>query len=78
MIRSVLELAVPVWHPGLSLGDSKKIERVQKCALSIILRTHLQNYEDTLKYLKIDTLVKRREKLCLKFALKLDKDPNFS
>ena len=32
-IRSVLELAVPVWSPGLTQEDSYSIERVQKSAL---------------------------------------------
>ena len=31
-IRSVLELAVAVWQPRLTLAENKQIERVQKCA----------------------------------------------
>ena len=38
----------------------------------------MKSYEDTLKDLKLDTLSKRREKLCLKFALKLEKNPKFT
>ena len=34
---SILELAVPVWHPGLTQLDVRKLERVQQCAFSIIL-----------------------------------------
>ena len=29
-VRSVLELAVPVWEPGLTQLESKQIERVQR------------------------------------------------
>ena len=35
-IRSVLELAVPAWHPSLTLEEKIIIERVQKTALHII------------------------------------------
>ena len=31
-VRSVLELAVPVWQPALTQGQSKQIERVQRSA----------------------------------------------
>ena len=36
-VRSVLELAVPVWQPALTQQEIKQIERVQRCALYIIL-----------------------------------------
>ena len=36
--RSVLELAVPVWQPALTQKEFKQIERVQRCALYIILK----------------------------------------
>ena len=36
-VRSILEVAVPVWQPGLTQQELKQIERVQKCALHIIL-----------------------------------------
>ena len=36
-IRSVLELAVPVWHSSITLEERCDIERVQRAALNIIL-----------------------------------------
>ena len=36
-IRSVLELAVPVWHSSLTQSNISDIERVQKTSLHIIL-----------------------------------------
>ena len=36
-VRSLLELAVPVWHSGLNKLQSAQIERVQKTAFRIIL-----------------------------------------
>ena len=35
-VRSILEYAAPVWHPGLTETESNKIERIQKCALAQI------------------------------------------
>ena len=36
VIRSVLEYACPVWHPGLTQKQDKDIERVQKRSLKLI------------------------------------------
>ena len=36
-IRSIMEQAVPVWEPGLTKGECEQIERVQKCAIYIIM-----------------------------------------
>ena len=79
-VRSVLELAVPAWHPGLTLADSLDIERVQKAAMHIILGTKYNSYSSALKTLELDSLADRREALCLKFgkkALKHDKHSNW-
>ena len=74
-IRSVLELAVPAWHSGLTIAQSEDIERVQKVAVSIILSnfengTSQYSYNSALVILNIDHLSTRRENLCLKFARK--------
>ena len=65
---SVLELAVPVWSPGLTKDEVKQIERVQKVALHIILGNNYINYPHALGILDIESLSTRREALCLKFA----------
>ena len=44
-IRSILELAVPVWHSGLTIKHSRDIERIQKVALYIILGENFINYD---------------------------------
>ena len=77
-IRSILEYAVPVWHPGLTGEDRLDIERVQKSALSIILGQNYKSYRAALKTLNIETLFQRRQKLCGKFAKKTLKHPKFS
>ena len=74
-IRSVVELAVPAWHSGLTLAQTADIERVQKVALSIILGTFRTGrkrvpYEWTLSTLDVEPLKKRRDMLCKTFAKK--------
>ena len=46
------------------------LERIQKAAVSIILNKSSNNYEDALEKINLQTLEKRREDLCLKFAKK--------
>ena len=74
-IRSLLELAVPAWHSGLTLKQSVDIERVHRVALAIILsdvatgKSEL-NYDMAMVVLEIEPLEVRRQKLCLSFAKK--------
>ena len=75
-VRSLLELAVPVWHSGLTRKQSKNIERIQKISFRIILGPQYINYKQACKYLSTQTLEERRVKLCLKFARKNLKSEN--
>ena len=36
-VRSLLEIAVPAWHSGLTVDQAQEIERTQKVAMFIIL-----------------------------------------
>ena len=76
-VRSLLELAVPVWHPALTEYDRAQIERVQKTAFSIILGKSYISYSNALEMLEMETLENRRKSLCLKFALKSSAHPTF-
>ena len=69
-VRSVLEYAAVVWHAGLTTKNTSDIERVQKCALAIILGQKYLSYENALNFLGLNRLKIRRESLCLKFAEK--------
>ena len=74
-IRSVLELAVPAWHSGLTQKLSADIERVQKVAVNIILSDHHTglsefSYDMALVVLDLEPLSVRRERLCHTFAKK--------
>ena len=77
-VRSVLELAVPAWHPGLTLSDSLDIERVQKAALHIILGKSYKSYSSALATVQLDSLADRREVLCLNFSKKAAKHEKHS
>ena len=63
-----MEQSAPVWHSSLTKKNTRDLERVQKCALRIILGEKYSDYQNALKVIKLDSLEERREKLCLKFA----------
>ena len=48
--------------------QNSKIERIQKCALSIILGNEYLSYKSALEITKIETLALRRKDQTLKFA----------
>ena len=59
-----------VWHSSLTQENIDDLERVQKSALKIILQDKYRTYKQGLAQLNLETLVDRRENLCLNFALK--------
>ena len=69
-IRSLLEQSAVVWNSSITKGEQLDIERVQKCALRIILKDKYMSYESSLKLCGLETLEFRRNKLLsLSFAL---------
>ena len=77
-VRCLLELAVPAWHGAITLAEQNDIERVQRSVAYIILGDNYLSYKDALKYLGLDSLKNRRDKLCLKFGRKAEKHEKFS
>ena len=69
-VRSIIEQSAVVWHSSLTNKNRKNIERVQKAAVRVIMGKSYKSYKESLKELSLDTLEKRREILCLKFAKK--------
>ena len=69
-IRSILEMAVPVWNSGLTQVQVSAIERVQKTALYVIFDKDYFSYEVACSLAGLDSLDIRRQKLCLNFARK--------
>jgi hypothetical protein len=75
-IRSLLEMAVPVWHSGLTKKQSRDIERVQKTALYIIFGESYLDYNVACTLAELEPLDSRRGQICLKFAKKDFKKEN--
>ena len=63
-IRPLLEYCAPVFHAGLTANQAQQIERVQKRALKIIAG-YDNTYQDLLHKFELESLVGRREKMCL-------------
>ena len=69
-VRSILEMAVPVWEPGLTKEESMQIEMVQNIACYIIMEDEHTSYMNSLKVLGCQTLKERKGEICLKFTKK--------
>ena len=74
--RSILELAVPVWHSGLTRVQTKGIERIKRISFRIILGPAYENYKQACEYLGTQTLEEKSVKLCPNFARKNLKSDN--
>ena len=77
-VRSNLEFSSTVWHSSLTQTDRQDLERIQKAAVKIILRSDYTNYEQALNILNIESLDQRRETMALKFAKNSLNDKHFS
>ena len=77
-IRCVLEFGVAVWTPGLTKGEATQIERVQKCALHVIMGHSYENYEHSVSVLKVEKLCVRRIRLSLNFAKRCENSQKYS
>ena len=71
-VRVHLELAVPVWHSGLTVKLSADIERVQRVAVSILI-TNVP-YANACATLGLKPLSIRRLELCERFAVNTASD----
>ena len=69
-VRSLLEQSATVWHSIISTENDNNLERVQKSAVKVILDEKYSTYQQGLAKLGLETLVSRRENLCLNFAKK--------
>ena len=69
-VRVQLELAVPVWHSGLTLKLSADIERVQRVAICIMMGQTQVHYIQACSTLGLKPLFIRRQELCERFAVK--------
>ena len=72
-IRSITEFGAVIWNSGLTKGQVKLLEKVQKIALKIILGDKYYNYKHARSVFQLPLLSERRLTLCTNFALKLYK-----
>ena len=69
-VRVHLELAVPVWHSGLTKKLTADIERVQRIAIGVILDKTVIHYAQDCAMIGLKPLNIRRVELCERFATK--------
>ena len=69
-IRSILEQSCVVWGSSITQEEEMAIERVQKCALRIILKYDYISYENGLAIAKLSKIKNRIQMLQLRFARK--------
>ena len=69
-VRVHLELAVPVWHSGLTQKLSADIERVQRVAIIIKSGRTNFHYMQACTTIGLKPLFIRRQELCERFAVK--------
>ena len=74
-IRTGLEYAAPVWHPGLTVQQKMKLERIQKRCYRIMLGDAYISYENALNTLHTTSLFDRRELVTLRFGKTLLRSP---
>jgi hypothetical protein len=73
IVRSVLEYASELWHPGLTRTQTMCLEHIQKRALDIAYPE--EEYLEALQLSNLDSLEVRREKKC-ETLFKAMKDPS--
>ena len=82
LLRPIAEYAAPLWHPGLTASEIKKLESLQRKAVGLILGvSYIDNrrlykvkgdnvsYEDALIYLGLTSMAERRETITCNFGL---------
>ena len=74
-VRSLLEYCAVVWHSRLTLKQKHCLERVQKCALRVILGEDYLGYTNAMDACNLKILFERREERCLSFAKRCLKHP---
>ena len=70
-IWSVMEFNSFVWFSTITQEEKDNLERVQRCAMKLIMKEEYQNYEDALEKLKLKNLSDRREMFAKKNAFRI-------
>ena len=77
VLRPVLDYAAPAYHSLLSVGQTKKLESLQKRALKIVYGVDI-SYAEALALANITTLEERRLDLTKRFAIKTQLNTRFT
>ena len=72
-IKVLAEQGVIIWNSGLTKGQERDLEKIQKVAFKIILADDYGSYELALSFFGAQKLTDRRLQLCTNFAIKLYK-----
>ena len=75
---SILEKSAVIWGGMLTDENKQDLERTQKSFVKLILEENYTIYQNSLKYLGLETLETRRKHLTLKFAKTSLADGHFS
>ena len=76
-IRSIVEYNSSVWFSSITQEQKNNLERVQKIAFMIILKSDYINYENALEKLNLQSLNERRLMLASRFANKCTVNARF-
>ena len=77
-IRSVTEIACPVWNGSITKQHERILEGIQKSATKLMLGQGYKSYPGALNTLNLTTLEDRREQISLAFAKKASKSSKFN
>ena len=72
-IKVLAEQGVIIWNSGLTKGQERDLEKIQKVAFKIILADDYGSYELALSFFGAQKLTDRRLQLCTNFVIKLYK-----
>ena len=72
--RVHLEMACPVWHSGLTLGQARDLDRAQRMAMAAIAGRWEPSHSGQLRQLGLEPLGPRRVRICRSFAERTAQD----
>jgi hypothetical protein len=72
--RVHLEMACPVWHSGLTTGQSRDLDRAQRMAMAAITGRWEPSHSGQLRQLGLEALAPRRVRISRTFAERTAKD----
>ena len=72
--RVMLEYACPVWHSGLTVAQSRSLDRAQRVAMAAITGRWERSHSAQLRELGLERLELRRQQICKRFGERTAKD----